>query len=208
MMHRQSDAAGFTLVELLVVLAIFSLMSLLLFDAFHFASHAATGGNARLARTRDFALAESFLRAQLADIRPFAAADQSDGRDVLFEGGPEGLDFIGAPPAYLAPGGFQELRIALEADSANKSLVIRWQPLRGGSTDARPLPPTVLLDGLARADFAYFGSSTARQAPDWHTTWSGAVGLPSLIRLKLTFRDGYAPPELIVIPRPAEPAFQ
>jgi len=203
-----SASAGFSLVELLVVLAIFGLMSVLLFDSLHFASRASIAGNARLDRTRDVALASAFLRRQLADIRPLPDSPQETGRQVAFEGGPSGLDFVAALPGYLAPGGFQSLRVALETGRSGSALTLRWQPLGGETADNAKPAPSVLLDGLSTADFSYFGPTAPREPPDWHATWSGATGLPMLIRLKLVFADGYAPPELIVAPRPAEAAFQ
>ena len=201
---------GFTLVELLVVLAIFSLMSVLLFDGFHFATGVAANGNRRLERAQDVALASTFLRNQFSDMRPFPASGRDDGSTVAFEGEPGGLVFVGAPPAYLSPGGFQQLRVGTEATRLGQGLTVRWRPVRGGDgvpTDGS-LPPSILLDGIAAADFAYFGSTAPREPPSWHASWSGSAGLPMLVRLRVTFRDGYAAPDLIVAPRPAEPAFQ
>jgi general secretion pathway protein J len=212
-LHRpgtgRSNADGFTLVELLVVLAIFSLMSLVLFDGFHFATSAAANGNARVERAQEIALASAFLRKQFADIRPFPIGGPDDAKTVAFDGSPEGLVFVGAPPAYLSPGGFQELRIGLEPTQQGQGLTVRWRPVRNdGITAIGGQPPSILIDGIAETDFAYFGSTAPRAPPTWNARWSGAAGLPALIRLRVTFRDGHAAPDLIVALRPAEPAFQ
>ena len=120
----KGSADGFTLVELLVVLAVFSLMSVLLFDGFHFATGVAANGNVRLERAQEIALASTFLRNQFSDMRPFPATGRADGA-VAFEGEPGGLVFVGAPPAYLSPGGFQELRVGAEPTRLGQGLTIQ-----------------------------------------------------------------------------------
>jgi hypothetical protein len=190
------------LIELLVVLAVFGLLSVILFGGFRFVSGTVTAGTARLDRAEQFRLAASFLRSQLADIRAFPDVDTGDRAAVAFMGEPEAVSFTAAPPAYLAPGGFHALRIALESGSR---LVLRWRGAPGEATlDAPAIPPSVLFDGVADAAFAYFGARSPREAPDWQESWDGTGGLPRLIRLRVTYADGAPVPDIVVAVKAAD----
>jgi general secretion pathway protein J len=198
-MQRQArcGSAGFTLVELLVVIAIFGLLSVILFGGFRFATRTVTAGTVRLDHTEQLALVTGFLRRELADVRPFPVSAKA----VAFTGEANAIRFIAAPPTYLAPGGFHALRIAAENSG---QLVLRWEAMPDDATEEAPaIRPSVLLDGVTDAAFAYFGAVGVRRAPDWQDDWDGARGLPLLIRLRLTFADRMPAPDIVVAARPA-----
>jgi general secretion pathway protein J len=196
---RPSALSGFTLVELLVVIAVFGLLSAILFGGFHFATRTVAAGTARLDRAEQLTLVAGFLRNQLSDIRPFPASPSA----IAFAGEAGALRFIAAPPSQLAPGGFHALRIAAERVGHDGRLVLHWDAMPDAGEDAPAIRPSVLLDGLAEASFAYFGAAGTRQAPDWQEEWNGARGLPALIRLRLVFADHTPAPDIIVAVQPA-----
>lgn len=194
-------AAGFTLVELLVVLAIFGLMAALLSGGLHSLGRSVGTGTDRLDRTAQLTLTSNFLHRVVADARPLPAPA---GSGALFDGGESTLHFVGAPPATLAKGGFHTLLLDVEPQGARRQLVLRSQALGDSKDPSR----SILIDDIAGARFAYFGRTTSAEPPGWHDRWSGASGLPELIRLRLTFPDGASAPDLVIAPRPAEAAFQ
>ena len=59
---------------------------------------------------------------------------------------------------------------------------------------------TVLVRGVNRVRFAYFGQGAREEKAKWHPTWSKQSGLPRLVRLGIEFADGDrgAWPELVV----------
>ena len=197
-MTARRRPAGYTLVELLVVLAIFGLMAALLSGGFHTLAQVVSGGSHRLDRSADLVLTSNFLHRVVADARPLP-----DGGGVDFEGAADAMRFVGAPPVHLAQGGFHGERLAVEAHGGRAQLVFRSAPL-GAARGAR----SVLLDDVATARFAYFGRLDPADRPGWHERWPGRVGLPTLIRLSVAFADGSRAPDLIVALRPAEVEFQ
>ncbi|GGF36530.1 general secretion pathway protein GspJ [Aliidongia dinghuensis] len=203
MTARQSSegTAGFTLLELLVVLAIFGLMSVLLSGGLRTIGHLVAGGTDRLDRASGLALTSNFLERVLADARPLPTGDGEDA--VAFDGTANGLRFVGPPPVYLAPGAFHAERLGVEDEGGRHRLVFR----AGALGDARQ-SRSVLLDGVGAARFAYFGADVGAGRPGWHDRWPGAWGLPALVRLRITFADGSSAPDLVVAPRPAEAGFQ
>ncbi len=196
------ETSGFTLIELLVVIAVFGLLSTVLFGGFHFATRAVAAGTARLDRAEQLALVAGFLRNQFSDIRPFPTSASA----VAFAGNSNAVRFVAAPPAYLSPGGFHALRIAAERVGRDGQLVLRWEAMPGAGEDAPSISPSILLNGIADASFAYFGSAGAKQAPDWREDWDGARGLPVLIRLRIVFADHTPAPDIIVAVQPAAAA--
>jgi general secretion pathway protein J len=197
-MTARRRAAGFTLVELLVVLAIFGLMAVLLSGGFHTLVQVVGGGQHRLDRSADLVLTGNFLHRVVADARPLP-----DGDGVAFDGAPDAMRFVGPPPVRLAQGGFHAERLAVEDRRGGRQLVFRAEPI-GGEHGSR----SVLLDGVAAIRFAYFGKLVPGERADWHERWPGRAGLPALIRLSVTFADGSAVPDLVVAPRPAEGDFR
>jgi hypothetical protein len=64
----------------------------------------------------------------------------------------------------------------------------------------------VLIDGLARAQFRYFGAPEPGQTADWRDNWNGTEGLPELVAIEAEFPDGggRAWPVLQVAPKLGE----
>jgi general secretion pathway protein J len=61
----------------------------------------------------------------------------------------------------------------------------------------------VLIKGLDRASFTYYGVDEPGAAPTWHDSWSDRFALPGLIRINGAFPAGDARhwPDLVIAPR-------
>jgi general secretion pathway protein J len=189
--RRTADPeSGFTLVELLVSITLFAILSVLLAGTLRTGSRAATTGQARIDRTTEIAVSETAIREQLAGVLPVAAPGAAA---LLFDGRGDSVDFVGLPPAYLARGGFQRLSLGV----TGQQLVLRWQPL-GDAPEAGGQRPAILLERLENVAFAYYGARDYAETPQWHAEWRGAIRLPSLVRLHFLFLDRHDVPDLVV----------
>ena len=175
-----SDRRGFTLLEVLVALAVLGLLLGLLAGGVQLGLRA-WQAQARVRETRgDLDAVDRTLRHLIA-----AAEAGSVSVPPLFDGQSDRLGFSADLPEGAGIPGVADLGLGVAADHR---LVLRYTPHR----HVRPLgpPPPVreatLLDGVARLELAYW----PRNPPwGWRSAWTGRE-LPGLIRLRLVFLPG------------------
>ncbi|HYE00373.1 MAG TPA: prepilin-type N-terminal cleavage/methylation domain-containing protein [Alphaproteobacteria bacterium] len=180
------DARGFTLVELLMVLALLALAVS--------AALAAIGGGqralaARLARplgVGEVAAVQDSLRRDIARALPVVRFAR-ETRLGTFVGAPDGLRLHIAEPAL---GGTAELALALEGGTLSRSL----GPAEAPGLAARPEP---LLAGVHALRFAYYGLAAGEEGARWHDRWA-ELAPPQLVSVTARLAGGQAWPPLIV----------
>jgi prepilin-type N-terminal cleavage/methylation domain-containing protein len=185
---------GFTLVELLVAFVLLAFLTAMLAGGLNLATRRYQGQYGRLDRSQRIALVEGFLRAQLSGARALPSRSGPRGA-IAFDGAPRQVHFISTGPESVNIGGLADLTIAFEPDKGG-DLVVYWRSF--GLGNSAPPRQSVLLEHVRQADFAYFGTTVSNEPPSWQPQWQGAAGLPSIIRLSLTFDDEMTIPELII----------
>ncbi len=181
--------AGFTLIEVLVALALSALVSLVLLHGIRLAA-AGLDRHTRAAERLD-------ARQSLDEIlrRTFGGASlvpRMLGGE--FNGKPDAVEFL----AVAEDGGPGLYRIDLAVDRARRDrpLILRRE-LAAPAGD--PRAATSIVAGKVR-DFrlAYFGADAASATPTWHDSWQQLNILPLMIRVMLDI-DGEPPhPPLVV----------
>jgi general secretion pathway protein J len=186
---------GFTLLELLISIALLALLTTMLFGGLQLGTRQVGRQTDRLDRAARLSLAQGFLRRQLADARPLADPAQAAGI-VAFAGERDSLSFVNPAPASAAVGGLESLSVefADNRDPTAGRLLLR----RRSDEPGAEIRGSVLLDHVRQAEFAYFGVAAAGEAAAWHESWRDMAYLPSLVRLSVAFSDGAVMPELIV----------
>ncbi len=203
MSATRSDEAGFTLIELLVSVTLLALLSVLLFGGLRIATRSGDAVAARVGDARQIAQAYDFMSNALAAAQPLKTAADPDA-PIDFAGEADRLQFVTLLPPDIGVGGFFHLSAAL--DDARRLVVSEtpW-PRAGIEPAAFNTRPSIVLDGVRRLDFAYFGIAGANQPADWNDHWTDRQNLPQLIRLRIIFADGARAPDLIIAPRSAGP---
>ena len=194
---------GFTLIELVVALAILGTMLVLMYSGLSFALRSWDAGDANGRRTADRRIGENFLRREVTEIFPMRWKDPMQLR-FAFEGKANSLRFVSTRPAGLALGGLALVGVDVEPDEAHhaRNLVMRRVMADPDSEDFTPLDrsdrPSVLVEDVDSVTFSYFGAEGDFSEPKWYDEWTFPSRMPELVRLRIRTSDGGALPDMLV----------
>ena len=224
----QRRARGFTLVELLIALAMLGLVTLLLFSGLRLGSRSWESVERVAGQSDALRFAHGFLIRALSQIRAVEATTDV-GSQLAFAGAAERLEFVAPLSDYLGLPGLYVLRLALESRGAGRALVLTrwllhpeilaggdgvpaWEPLTSeGSRSFADLPVemdaaggafgrTLLLEAVDDFAVAYFGLADGDEEPVWHSDWFGQATLPTLVRIRLTTATQTWPELVVALP--------
>jgi general secretion pathway protein J len=181
-------AEGFTLVELLIALAMVSLITLLLFSGLRLGSRSWEAVDASSERTGAMRLSNEFLERTLNQIRPTTLV--FDGETVsVFAGDEERLEFAAPLSEHVGVPGVYVLRLGLAGTGKRRDLVLTrwlmhpeilegkddipvWEPIKEDTEmSLDSMPPdsdaaggafgrTLLLEDVEELEISYYGTPT------------------------------------------------
>ncbi len=212
--HCRAAERGFTLVELLVALTLVGLISVVLFGGLRFGTRAWEAGDRRAVQLAQVQAVQALLRRRIAQAqRPELEDAVVVETRAVFVGESDTLQFFAAVPSRAVVGGIYAFDLAAIDDNEGVRLELTWR-LHRADDEAEPgeIPEAgrggrrVLIDGLARARFRYFGAPAPGQSADWRDDWNADAGLPELVAIEAEFPDGdgRAWPVLQVAPKLGE----
>ncbi|WP_315766703.1 MULTISPECIES: prepilin-type N-terminal cleavage/methylation domain-containing protein [unclassified Bradyrhizobium] len=196
---RRADEAGFTLVEMIVALALFSLLSVLLFNNVKFGVQAWRGGSARADELQRSVVTQELLRRLLGNAYPLVVMQDALQPRIDFEGTREAVEFLSDAP--VVSGGAGRYRFKLFADRTRQQtdLVMTAAPELASAQDSSA-SRTLLVSDIDHAELAYFGTPSPGALGRWNDSWERQSDVPNLVRLRVWFRasDPRTWPELVV----------
>lgn len=175
---RRSAEAGFTLLELLVVITILGLILVALSGGVRFAGQAWQAQETRSVRQGDIDAVENLLRELVST-------------GTAFQGGSGSLRFVTRLPDALARGGLYDV----DLHSAGDRLVLSWRPHFKGPMQGADTDEAELIKDLADFNVAYFTT-----AGGWQPALQDKAKPPQLIRLALRLNGGRSGTSLVVAP--------
>lgn len=201
--HSESGQSGFTLVELLIALALFSLLVTVLFNNVQFGLQAWKHASARAEYVQHMMASQDLLRRMIGDIYPLYAIDATTGPRIDFDGSKDVLSFLANAPISANTGGRFRFNLFVERRSGEDDLVLSSIPELALSQDTPMATRSVLLTDIEHADFSYFGLLAGERNPQWSDSWSKRSEMPALVRVRVAFRSGdmRSWPDLVVAPR-------
>lgn len=176
---------GFSLLELLVSLTLFSLVLLVLPGAFRTGKRG-WETSALIEQSAASAAAADFLRHRIGEAAPFFDRDESGRSQLAFYGGAQELSFVAPAPSGPAGGGLYRFKLAAELGSnpGKLALVLRMSAYRPQSDATQvALSDHVLMSSVSSFSLRYFGEQIAGEPPAWSDAWTRTDRLPNLVEV-------------------------
>jgi general secretion pathway protein J len=184
-------ATGFTLVEVMVALALMSVIMLALGAAMRTMAQSEQRIDQRLQRADEMRVATGFLSTVLGRVsaRKMAGTPPAGATPFEFAGGTDAAMWVGVMPARYGAGGRYFFRLAAEGAGAQRALVIRFAPWRPGAgfPEWSAAESRVLVPSLGGLRFAY---AEPEGGGSWLPEWRDTERLPTRLRLSLQTAGG------------------
>jgi general secretion pathway protein J len=199
-MRRRS--AGFTLIELVLAMALLGAMMVLLYSGLAFSLRSWDAGEANGRRTADRRIGEHFLRRELAELFPMRFKDPMSVK-VAFLGEANKLKFVSSRPAGITQGGLSLVGVEVEGGAAprERHLVMRRAMPDDDAKDFGPLDRAervVLLQDVESVQFDYFGTENDFTEPKWYSAWPYTERIPRLVRMRIRGPDTMLMAEMVM----------
>lgn len=199
-MGTRSYQKGFTLLEIIVAMALMGILMAMAYSGMRAGARAAASGEAAIDRTNQIRVAQQFLRAQLSRSLPLVIEDDPDEEgeqdvteQVVFEGESDYMRFVAPMPGYLGFGGPHVQVLSLERANGGMQLVFAHDLLnvfeRVDPLDNPDREPIVLLDGIQDAEFAYRTFDDEGEVGPWESSWEDVGSSPLMVKVDLVMTD-------------------
>lgn len=190
---------GFTLIEVVISLVLFALISLALVSGMRTMSQTFTRTNDRVDTINDMRVISDFLRRTLGQpqlLRPSSKTE--DGANPYFHGTSTDLYFVGNLTGYQGPGGLQLIHLYLAGEGdGGKRLMMQmrpWQEKPDWTPDWSAAKPQFLIGNVTHFALSYLAPGDKQ---DWREQWSYPRSYPRAIRLTMAVHGRYWP-ELVL----------
>lgn len=196
------DDDGFTLVEVLLALALASLLLVAVFDSARVTMEGWRSGMARAADLEEASIVRNIIRRMLSNSYPMYQKNGSDERWTAFDGSTGSVSFLAGSPAVLDDGGLYRMSIAVEQRDSRKDVILSSE-LELAREGFAKRETTTLLKGVEEFELAYFGLSPSDHSQQWHGSWTKRNEMPTLVRVRWQYPpdDRRRSEELLVSPK-------
>lgn len=207
MKRRSPGEDGFTLMELMVALALVGLLTVLVFGGLRISLRAWTRTHDDIAQATDLWAVESLLSRTIAMADPGFATSNADDRVLAFDGEDQTLALLSPLPQAIAPGLIARMRffVGQDGDSDSQALFMAWRLDLPAAESGKELSEdkVKLLDRVAAIHFEYFGPPEGGGPASWQPRWSARTTLPELVRIRVERDNPALPawPELLTRPQ-------
>ncbi len=192
---RESRQDGFTLVELLISLALLAVLSAFALNALTFVKRI---DRAEQELTDNSASESSFryLRQAIGDTRVVFQAGSDGSSFIKFAGGSDRLSLVTVSSDATETGGLYELSFVVD----EKRQLVSQRQIYRPNEDSGDVSVVPLISDVSNVSFRYFGNPSLGGTGAWLELWERPDALPFLIEVSITFMDPSrpSPPRMIV----------
>jgi general secretion pathway protein J len=192
---------GFTLIEVMLAIALVSMIMALAYGGFRASVRATASGEALIEDTNRLRVTHQFVRRQLSLAQWLIIEyDEGENRQIRFEGDSDRVRFIAPMPGYLSYGGPYVQQLSLERGSDGMELVYHYAMLNGYEPgEIEQSLGIVLMDGVRSGSFMFLGTDPEDGSPFWADYWEEVDQMPLAVGLALDLNreNGLVWPEMI-----------
>lgn len=192
---------GFTLLEILLALALLALLMLGVWGAMASATRITHSADAVMARSESVRTVQQFLRRYVsaAQLQPYLA--EGDARARMFEGDATSMRYVAPLPMQSGHAGLyvQTIRLVKES-TGGASLELVYQPYSDDTPQTGDAVTHLLLADLQGGQFQYLAAAAFDKPAAWRDDWQAANGLPLAVRIHLdpAWRVRVPFPEMVI----------
>ena len=198
--------AGMTLVEVIVAMAVLSLVVLALGASLRGISRSAERVEERVDAVDELRVGAAFLRELFS--RALVLQVPGPPRQLLFDAQAGSLAWVAVMPARFGAAGRYTFRLAAEpAADGTQALVLRYAPLGSGAPVFPDWATTESRVLAAKVDQLQFGFGGEGMARGWQPAWADADKLPLRVRIDVATAEGPWPPLVLPLRTPPVGAF-
>ncbi|HMB57849.1 MAG TPA: prepilin-type N-terminal cleavage/methylation domain-containing protein [Arenimonas sp.] len=186
----KSNARGFTLIEVIVAIALLAFGLALAFGTLRGATRATEHADAIARDSERLRAVQGFLRTQIGGVLPIAyQIDPVSGDGRFLEGSADKLEFVAAMPGYMSRGGSYLQTFEFDNGEHGRRLLFTHRLLTPDGPIKAEREPEVLLEDIADGGFEFQALDDSGHPGGWKSEWRVPGRMPPLVRLKLRFND-------------------
>ena len=193
---------GFTVVEMLVALAVAVLLVSLVYGAIRVGQRSASAVDSRVEQSDLMRIGWQFVHDTIAHAGPAKDPARPQNR-TGFDGTSDLLQFVADMPSYVGIGGPARITLGRISMAGGDQLLLTRERLDEDSTPtgAEQIEQAVLVENLDELRIEYFGQLERGVPPSWQSNWDHARWLPNLVRIAVRPSGAPAWPLLTAAPR-------
>ncbi|HKT41743.1 MAG TPA: prepilin-type N-terminal cleavage/methylation domain-containing protein [Rhodanobacteraceae bacterium] len=199
-MKRAIRQHGFTLLEILLALALLAFVMLGVWGAMRGAAHVTRSADAVMAQGESVRTVQQFLRRYIgaAEPQPFTMTDGSAAR--MFRGDAASMEYVAPLPMQSGHAGLYIQAVSLQKEGAGMALRLSYQPYtEQPSANGQPVEHVLLTD-LRGGHFEYLAAAAFGKPAAWRDDWRATNGLPLAVRIHLdpAWRTRVGFPDMVI----------
>lgn len=188
---------GFTLLEVMVAIALLGLIMVTLYSGLYSARLHWQAGQQKVTSTEELRLLDRVIRKYLASAMPVTHISKTR-REVLFSGETDSLTFITRLPAHRGGGGLYQVTLKTRVDNDIKQFALFYHSLNKPNAfdEAVNGEYVTLVNNIDGVSFSYLAMPGKDKQPEWQKDWQEENELPGMVRVQLWKNDANTLPQL------------